>query len=81
MNTDSIKSRDRSQDEHAPASGEVTPECIRHRAHQIFEARNGAPGNATLDWLQAEQELRAAVTDDDGEQVPPSKGRRETTRV
>lgn len=32
---------------------------IRQRAHEIYLSRNGAPGNAELDWLQAETELRA----------------------
>ena len=31
---------------------------IRQRAHEIYLRRNGKPGNAVLDWLQAEQELR-----------------------
>lgn len=32
---------------------------IRQRAYQIYQDRNGAPGNADLDWLRAEIELRA----------------------
>lgn len=32
---------------------------IRRRAYEIYLSRNGAPGSATLDWLQAECELRA----------------------
>lgn len=31
---------------------------IRKRAHEIYVRRNGAPGSAVLDWLQAEVELR-----------------------
>jgi len=30
---------------------------IRQRAHEIYLARNGAPGNPTDDWLRAEREL------------------------
>lgn len=36
---------------------EVAPERIRARAYEIFQARNGAPGDAVSDWLQAEREL------------------------
>jgi len=36
-----------------------TEEEIRQRAHEIYLSRNGAPGNAEADWLQAENELRA----------------------
>ena len=36
-----------------------TEEGIRQRAHEIYLSRNGAPGNADADWLQAENELRA----------------------
>lgn len=35
-----------------------TEDEIRQRAHEIYLSRNGAPGNAELDWLQAEVELR-----------------------
>ena len=35
-----------------------TIEEIRHRAHEIFMARGGAPGNELDDWLRAEQELK-----------------------
>ncbi len=34
-----------------------TEDQIRDRAFQIFLARNGAPGDARSDWLQAEREL------------------------
>ncbi|MCG3139104.1 MAG: D-inositol-3-phosphate glycosyltransferase [Phycisphaerae bacterium] len=36
----------------------VTEEMIRQRAHQIYLARNGTPGDPAQDWLQAERELR-----------------------
>jgi hypothetical protein len=32
---------------------------IARRAYQIFLARNGEPGDALADWLQAEEELKA----------------------
>lgn len=35
-----------------------TEDEIRQRAHEIYLSRNGAPGNAEVDWLQAEIELR-----------------------
>jgi hypothetical protein len=36
-----------------------TEDEIRQRAHEIYLSRDGAPGSAELDWLQAETELRA----------------------
>ncbi len=36
----------------------LTIEEIRHRAHEIFMARGGTPGNELDDWLRAEQELK-----------------------
>ncbi len=44
-----------------PLAAGPTDEAIRERAHQIWLARNGAPGNPTLDWLQAEMELVAEL--------------------
>ena len=41
------------------ADGGPTEDEIRQRAHEIYLSRGGAPGNAELDWLQAECELRA----------------------
>ncbi len=43
----------------AMVEGGPTAAQIRQRAHEIYLGRNGAPGNAVLDWLQAETELRA----------------------
>ncbi len=43
---------------------EPTLEEIRQRAHEIYLARGGTPGNDLEDWLRAEQQLkqeRAAV--------------------
>ena len=34
-------------------------EEIKKKAHEIFCERNGNPGSALSDWLQAEQERRA----------------------
>ncbi len=58
---------------HAPAGGlkgappsrgadVVTPESIRARAYEIFQARRGTAerGDAVSDWLQAERELSRA---------------------
>ncbi len=36
----------------------LTIEEIRHRAHEIFKARGGTPGNELDDWLRAERELK-----------------------
>lgn len=46
---------------HAVEAAESGPteDEIRQRAHEIYLSRGGAPGNAELDWLQAETELRA----------------------
>ncbi len=38
-----------------------TEEQIRMRAFEIFLRRNGGPGDALSDWIQAEQELRAEL--------------------
>lgn len=40
------------------AESEPTEDDIRRRAYEIYLSRDGAPGNAELDWLQAETELR-----------------------
>jgi len=40
-----------------PAQNEPMETEIRQRAYEIFLRRNGAPGSAELDWLQAECEL------------------------
>jgi hypothetical protein len=34
-----------------------TDDQIRERAFQIYLARNGAPGDPTSDWLEAERQL------------------------
>jgi hypothetical protein len=41
------------------ASSSPTEDQIRQRAHGIYLSRAGLPGNAELDWLQAEIESRA----------------------
>jgi len=44
-------------------SRDATEAEIRKRAHRIYLSRHGAPGNAVLDWLQAEIELRDTEAD------------------
>lgn len=46
-----------------PKVATVTPthQQIEQRAFEIFLARNGAPGDAHSDWLQAERELRTEL--------------------
>lgn len=41
------------------SSAAPTEEQIRARAFQVYQRRNGGPGDAYSDWLQAERELRA----------------------
>jgi hypothetical protein len=41
---------------------EITPDRIRLRAYEIYQARNGAPGDAESDWAQAERELNGRAT-------------------
>jgi hypothetical protein len=41
----------------ADAPPGVTPDRIRARAYEIFQARNGGGGDALADWLRAEREL------------------------
>jgi len=48
----------RSQCAANPPKRMITEEQIRERAYQIYLARNGAPGDPTADWYQAERELR-----------------------
>lgn len=36
---------------------EITPDRIRLRAYEIYQSRNGGPGDALADWVQAEHEL------------------------
>jgi hypothetical protein len=38
-----------------------TPEQIRQRAREIFEARGQVPGHELNDWLQAEIELKSGT--------------------
>jgi len=44
-----------------PKSPAPTPEQIRRRAQEIFEARGSAPGSELDDWLQAETELKSEL--------------------
>jgi CheY-like chemotaxis protein len=60
---DTMKKRIR-QSNSAKETTRTTPDAvptieeIRHRAHEIFMARGGTPGNELDDWLRAEQELK-----------------------
>jgi hypothetical protein len=38
-----------------------TDEQIRERAFQVYLRRNGGPGDAHSDWIQAERELRTEL--------------------
>lgn len=49
-----------------PVETKVTHDCICKRAHELFLARNGGPGDAASDWCQAEKELCEAC-----DQAPP----------
>jgi hypothetical protein len=40
----------------------VDEERIRVRAYELFEKRNGGPGDAVSDWCAAEAELNAEKT-------------------
>ena len=58
--TNTSKKKARSGDRTQPQAGlpvGATPDLIRRRAYEIFQARNGGPGSQLSDWLQAEQEL------------------------
>lgn len=46
-----------SSEQSRPANATVTHDCICKRAHELFLARNGGPGDAASDWCQAEREL------------------------
>ncbi len=41
----------------------VPSDMIRKRAYEIFEQRNGEPGDAMSDWILAENELRGPAQD------------------
>ena len=43
-------------------------ERIRQRAHEIWEARGGAPGSELDDWLQAEREILGSQQQDTGQE-------------
>jgi len=51
-----VPTHDRAEQTAAP-----TPEQIRRRAREIFEARGSAPGHEIDDWLQAEIELQSRI--------------------
>ena len=39
---------------------------IAHRAHEIYKGRGGEHGKAVEDWLQAEREIDAELSEDHG---------------
>lgn len=41
---------------------EPSEEQIRARAYEIYQAREGGPGNELSDWLKAEAELKKGPT-------------------
>jgi len=44
--------------ESAPANGDTSVEDrVRNRAYEIYLSREGGPGDALGDWLQAEREI------------------------
>jgi hypothetical protein len=63
-----MPARDESRAPRTPASPRRRPTEVevRQRAHEIWLARNGAPGNPLLDWLQAERELSVRTIADGG---------------
>jgi hypothetical protein len=44
-------------------SSEQMEEAVRLRAYHLYLAREGAPGTAEDDWLQAEHEIRGQATE------------------
>ena len=44
-----------------PVGNSARDEEIRHRAYEIYLARDGQPGDELDDWLQAELELERGV--------------------
>ena len=62
-NIHTMKTRKRqsnTRQERAKLTPSIPPtiEEIRQRAHEIFMARGGTPGNELDDWLRAERELK-----------------------
>jgi hypothetical protein len=50
------------KDKDVKIQAEPSEEQIRARAHEIYLAREGRPGDEVSDWLNAEAELREAAT-------------------
>jgi hypothetical protein len=50
---------DKISESESPKAGIATAreEQIRQRAYELYLARNGGPGSAIEDWLQAEAEI------------------------
>ncbi|MBL8877951.1 MAG: DUF2934 domain-containing protein [Phycisphaerales bacterium] len=47
----------------SPKTMGPTHDEIAVRAYEIFLARNGAPGDPMIDWMQAERELKTGRRD------------------
>lgn len=60
-----------------PALYEPTEAEIRARAFEIYLRRNGAPGCAEADWLQAETKLRTRKSESHANEGVQSRGARE----
>jgi len=50
----------------ATTAMKLQPNLIRCRAYEIFLGRNGGPGDAVSDWVQAERELKGTSESPDG---------------
>jgi len=66
-NIDRRRSADATEGTPGPQVGEsthveITPDRIRVRAYEIYQARNGGPGDDLSDWCQAETELNGGST-------------------
>lgn len=42
-------------------SKQPTLQAIREKAYEIYKSRKGQPGNAEVDWCEAERALRQQV--------------------
>ena len=51
------QSREPEQQQPAPAAEQALEARIRIRAYQLFEMREGAPGDPEDDWYRAEAEI------------------------
>ena len=59
-----VAKRDRRAATRKQPIADVSPEQIRLRAYEFYLQRDAAPGDPVADWLRAERELAAELTDD-----------------